>query len=144
MGTSQLGGVPQASIETTCGTQGRQRIAQPKKSPSKDCRAISQVRTGWGPARPMASCLLLLPGGPAASPLRPLPLWCLPPTAGRRLSHPGLVPAGQILLSSSPAQSSQAQPLPWAQRHQQQMITHDIIFLNTWKLWEVSRAQSLC
>ena len=93
----------------------RYSFAQPKKSPSKDCWAILQVRTRWGPASPMASCLLL-PGVPAASPLRLLLLLCLPPTAGRRSSHPGLVQAGQILLSSRPAQSSQAQPLPWPQR----------------------------
>ena len=89
---------------------------------------------------PAVRCLELMPMVPPAMCL----FFLTPPTAGRRLSHPGLVPAGQILLSSGPAQSSQAQPLPWAQRHQQQMITHDIIFLNTWKLWEVSRAQSLC
>ena len=46
----------------------RYRIAQPRKSPSEDCRATLQVRARLGPASPVASCLLPLSGGPAASP----------------------------------------------------------------------------
>ena len=94
----------------------RYRIAQPRKSPSEDCRATLQVRARWGPASPVASCLLPLAGGPAASPWRPLLLLRSLPTVGRRLSHPGLVQTGQILLSSHPTPSSQAQPPPWPQR----------------------------